>query len=319
MGRIDVIQSVSQEFLGSCEVCGKVLHNYRGVSGHLRWNKDPAHVALRQRWSVWRQTYRRVLRCRKCGQSWEIFDKALKDQKRCPGCTSIHTEVGKKMYERLPTNHELRTERPRTLQWAVGDDLYQTVAQAIERGRGVQDIRCEQGLSYKVFKAICESILGVAGYRVWVRGRKVNTMHANVMQAGKAHELEKELASQLLASGVIEFDMNRWQTLSIDGGRVVREADLKIHLPDGRKVVVLCDGEAFHGPKFVFGSAQERIDNDIKTARAYYNIGYSVLRYSESEIRSGWALPHLLDALSRLSSVRKVYRTWYPCVEEVAG
>ena len=90
-------------------------------------------------------------------------------------------------------------------------------------------------------------------------------------------------------------------------------------MSDGRKVVVLCDGEAFHGPKFVFGSAQARIDNDIKTARAYYDTDYSVLRYSESEIKSGWALTHLLGVLSRLSSVHKVYRTWHPCVEEVAG
>ena len=318
MGRIDVIQSVSSDFLGPCEVCGKTLHNYRGVAGHLRWNKDSEHTALRQRWSEWRQTYRRVLRCRKCGQPWEILDKALKDQKRCPSCTAVHAEVGKKAYEKLTTNHEPKTDLSRTLQWVPGDDLYREVADIIRQQRTFSEASRCLSVSYKVFKDIGEHLLGVDGYRAWAHGKKVSTARMNVVKAAQAHELEEGFASQLRSSGVTEFDMNKWQTLSIDGDRVIREADLKVCLSDGRKVVVLCDGEAFHGPRFVFGPAQARIDNDIKTARAYYDLGYSVLRYSESEIKSGWALTHLLGALNRLTLVHKVYRTWHPRVEEVA-
>jgi hypothetical protein len=98
---------------------------------------------------------------------------------------------------------------------------------------------------------------------------------------------------------------------------VPREADLKIPLRDGRKVVVLCDGEAFHGPRTIFGDPSRRIKADTETAEAYFSIGYSVLRYSESEIKSGYAAEHVLEVLTRLGVVRRIYHNWCPSEERV--
>ena len=318
MSRIDVIQSITSDFLGPCEVCGKTLHTYRGVAGHLRWNKDPHHAGMRERWREWRLTYRRVLHCRKCGQAWEIFAKAQKDQKRCPSCVAVRASVGKKVYEGLPTMCAAKVDQARVLQWVPGDELYREIARSIREHRTFLDAANSLSVSYKVFKAIGEHILGVEGYRDWARQKKIDTARANVAAASKASVLEEGFASHIRDAGVTGLAINQWQTLTIDGERVVRQADIKIRLSDGRKVVVLCDGEVFHGPRFIFGPPQERIENDVKTARAYYDLGYSVLRYSESEIRSGHALAHLLHTLERLKAVHKILRLWHPQIEEAA-
>lgn len=124
------------------------------------------------------------------------------------------------------------------------------------------------------------------------------------------------LMSDFLSGRGESFVSNDWQSLEIEGKMVPREADLKIDLGTS-KVVVECDGEAWHGPGRIFGDPDFHIRDDELTARAYLAEGYSVLRYSETEIHSGVAFVHLSSTLERLRSGGcRVLRLWHPSVEE---
>jgi hypothetical protein len=193
-------------------------------------------------------------------------------------------------------------------------------------------------LTFNTFRALAEDVLGVDGYREWSANKLAETakkaqaaareayarltpeQKAERIKArcGKTSPLEAALAKQLLEGGVMGVVLNDWQSVPIQGRMVPREADLKIPLGDGRKVVVLCDGEAFHGPRTIFGDPSMRIEADKETSEAYFSLGYSVFRYSESEIKSGYAAQHLLGALAKLKTVRSIYRNWCPNEERVS-
>ena len=226
----------------------------------------------------------------------------------------------------------------RSLTWQRGDDLYMRVVLACEAGEAVGVTMREQSITYKVYRAIVEDALGAKRYKHLARQRKKARSADNIK---KAHEkwaamspeekaaeiarrfrggspLEKSLALQLRKQGVSGFEMNQWQALRIGGEWCPREADIKILVGASHKLVVLCDGEAFHGPGFVFGDIQARIADDVATADAYFAAGYSVARYSESEVKDGSACRHLLAWLPRLRAGERLYRTWHPAVERAA-
>jgi len=212
---------------------------------------------------------------------------------------------------------------------------------ALEQGDSVRDVLVNLAITYKVFKAIGEHALGVLGYTSWAKGRKKATAKRNIRIAhegywamtpeekvgyieqkfGRVHTLELLLAGQIVTSGVVNIKMNEWQSVPINGEMLPREADIKVTLEDKRKIVVLCDGEAFHGPKSVFVKPEDRVRDDVTTAEAYFNLGYSVLRYSENEIHSGMAIAHFMQIYRHLRefSTARIYRTWYPKVERLVA
>lgn len=124
--------------------------------------------------------------------------------------------------------------------------------------------------------------------------------------------LEASFARSLREVGFTKLDMNVWQSVPIKGSKVPREADIKVAVGGGRKIVVLCDGEAFHGPKAIFGNPEDRINEDRETALAFFRLGYSVIRYSETEIHSGFALNSFQDLFLKLGKWKKIYRNWCP-------
>lgn len=136
-------------FLGSCEVCGKVSRNYRALSQHLRFQKDSEHQALKARWHAWRDEYRATLCCRKCGELFQITDKALKDRKRCDRCEALRQSLSKRAYEALSFDKPVdpRREDRNTgskarwvpgyspeVEWEVGDALYNEMSQSLDQG-----------------------------------------------------------------------------------------------------------------------------------------------------------------------------------------
>lgn len=317
------------EFLGSCEVCGKVMPNYRSLATHLRHNQDTRHQDLRNRYRAWKAEYRATLRCRKCGELFTITDKADRDRKRCDRCEGLRQSMSKRAYEALTFDKPADPRQvmtasgskaqwdgldSRSVQWQPGDELYQQVTKAIEAGKRIHDIRAEMGSPYKVIRAIGQHAFPDFDRRMY--RRKVETIRKNVRKAITSSKLEMEFADQLQSLGFDVSVRNSWTTLRIAGQKVQREADLKIPVGDGRKVIVLCDGEAFHGPGTLYVDPQERIDADRETALAFFGLGYSVLRYSETEIHDGTALDHFADVMQRLGSCKKIYRNWCPDEEQ---
>lgn len=315
-------------FLGSCEVCQKVLLNYRSLAGHLRHNKDPQHVALGERWHQWKSVYRAQLRCRKCGDLFEVLDRSLKDKKRCPKCEVLRQELGKRGYEgtQLPPKVDSRRRMTetnskaqwdglehRSVHWIPGDDLYLEVLKSHANKEWVKQTTKRLGITYKVYRAICAHGLG-PDYDRLVFERRVDTILENLEKCHTASGLEEKFSLQIQEVGISLVARNTWITMLVDGRKVKREADLKIQVRPDHKMVILCDGEAFHGPKAtVFNQdPTTKIASDRATALAFFDLGYSVIRYSESEINSGAALAHLCKTLIDLKPETKVYRNWCP-------
>ena len=184
------------------------------------------------------------------------------------------------------------------LVYVLGEEVYSNVVQEAKRIRTVR-------MAEKAHAAF--------------RAMSPEEKAAHFARMKKGSLLEKALAAALVQAGFQGVQLNVWQAVPLGDRKVPREADIKIPLGDGRKVVVLCDGEAFHGPRFVFGDPQKRIEEDEATARAYFSLGYSVLRYSESEIKRGDAETHLLLAMEKLQRCQRILRLWHPPLEEVVA
>jgi len=318
------------KFLGQCEVCGRKVPTYRSLGQHLRHNQDAAHQQLREKWDTWRGEYRATLRCRKCGGLWEIADKSLKDKKRCPRCNALRFKLGKRRYEALtldksPDPRVLMTEskskaqwdglRSRSFSWTPGDLTYQRVLQDIEDGEHVHTIQESLGISYKVFKEIAEHGLGKKRFSQLMYRRKVEVARRMVQQAQFRSGLEDRFTDSLKTSGIKVSARNSWMTFKVAGARTHREADIKVEFSCGKKLIILCDGEVFHGPRALYVDPADRIADDVATADGFFDLGYSVCRYSESEINSGEALSHLQGVLPSLDNGMRIYRLWHPPIE----
>lgn len=325
-------------FPSSCRVCGKTLHNYRGLASHLRHNQGPEHSDLRSEWLVYRDSYHKSLVCRKCGSEFEVTSKADSNRKRCPNCTKLLGSISRRSYEGTKFLKPERLPKRDSFHWVRGDKVYLQVAQAISSGIPLSKLMHDLSLTHKTTIAIAEDILGKEGYLELVQQRRLDTVRLAYTAAreaylrltpeekaqrikercGKSGSLEILLAKQLRSRGYTDFVLNDWQSIPIGDKVVPREADIKVSLGDGRKVVVLCDGEAFHGPKTIFGDPNDRIALDTETTDGYYALGYSVIRYSESEIKSGKAIQHLVGVLDTLKSHNQVLRNWFPAIERVS-
>lgn len=74
------------------------------------------------------------------------------------------------------------------------------------------------------------------------------------------------------------------------------EIDVKIPIGD-RKFAILIDGESFHGPNKFYNKDKPDMDN-IK-AQTLADMGYYTIRYSETEIKSGWAHNHFINLYNK--------------------
>lgn len=248
------------EFLGSCRVCGKVLHNYRSLAGHLRHNQDSAHLQLRVDWESWKGQYQATLRCRKCGGLWKIYSKAERSSKRCPPCEQKFKLLGKKAYETwrpevlADPRVKVRTTKARWVglsdlhfKWSRGDTVYEAVRDLLSANIPVRTILSDLGITHKVFQNIAKDILGEVGYQEWYCTKKTSVGKANLDIAhrnyrsltpeekaarlkrmyGDTCKLEAEFAKSISYLG-LPLVMNDWQAVPIHEYAAPREADIKI-------------------------------------------------------------------------------------------
>jgi hypothetical protein len=221
--------------------------------------------------------------------------------------------------------------------WEPHETLKEEVARTLAGDEKVRDAMLRLGITFELFRACAVYLVGEESYEKWatermsLRSSRMGKAQADKYRAmspdEKAEVLQRRFPrvrskievrmSEYLSSMGESFQLNQWQSLNILGKFQPREADLKLSVDDNRKMVVLCDGEAFHGPRAIFGDVEGRIQGDLETAHAYFDAGYSIVRYSETEILSGFAKTHASDILTRLRSSPdgKVMRTWHPAME----
>jgi len=317
--RFTVQSDITLPFLGACEVCGKISHNYNALSQHLNRSPDDKHKNLKVKWECWRSEYKANLRCRKCGVIFTVFDKKQKDRKRCPKCELLLKTIGKKQYEgthfekksdiRYLSCRGSKADMPIGYKSSINTDDFEDVAKSIlAEGGGIADL-IKMGVHYEAAKKLISSVLGVVDYHEWVLSRKKETLAGNREKARTSSNLEEIFVAQMKTINVKPCSRNAWLTLNVKGQAVHREADIKVNLKEGRKAIILCDGEAFHGTKCIYGDPAYKIESDRDTALAMFQLGYTVLRYSESEIKNGFALKHLEGVLN---TNLHMYRNWCP-------
>ena len=124
-------------------------------------------------------------------------------------------------------------------------------------------------------------------------------------------KLEIYLNEQIMKYLLVETKQNHWHKIKIDGTLCAREIDISFLINDDISVLVLCDGMSFHGEENVFG--ENTLTSDYCTAQAFLELGYSVFRYSEDEIKSNFAIWHLVSTIDhlRLNGTKKMMRCWF--------
>lgn len=330
-------------FLGSCEVCGALNLNYRSLGAHFRYHKDAAHVELKAKWNSWRSNFRNRC-CLKCGSVWEgTRDDSVK--RRCPECARLRTQLGKRSYENYhpevkpdarKTAYKSRATALAPSKWERGSYEYSAALDMFLSGDKVIKIRQSVGITYERLRDILCDALGDKTVDQMMFDRKSRTgarniavAHANYkdmspedkavyyMSRFGGSRLETSFVNQLQSVGVEGIETNVWQSVRVNGVSVPREVDVKVAVTDHVKIVVFCDGEAFHGPKTIFGIPEDRIAQDVATLQGFYSVGYSAIRYSETEIHNGFAIEHFLQSLDKvMRSELRVSRNWHPPKED---
>jgi hypothetical protein len=112
----------------------------------------------------------------------------------------------------------------------------------------------------------------------------------------------------------VPFETNKWIVLKIDGECYKSEIDVKVPIGN-RKFAILIDGESFHGPKkFYRKDAVDKNNEDVDNvrARALADMGYFTIRYSETEVNSGWAIKNFSKLYTEFSLLLPSYylRNW---------
>lgn len=166
-----------------------------------------------------------------------------------------------------------------------------------------RDIKTLIGLEWDFVREAAIERFGEKWYQDRVRRiRKRGLLQASYIRPSS---LEKIFAIGLQQP----YSTNVWMHINLFGKLRKCEVDLKIELKD-RKFAVLIDGETFHGKDSYFGA--KRYKEDLEITKVLAGMGYFTVRYSETEVMSGWARKHF-DNLYR-KFLKKVptyyYRNW---------
>lgn len=284
-------------------------------------------MVLRESWDAWKTGYRCQLTCRKCGSVWEVYDKKGSQAKRCPRCVSVGSQMSKRSYEAWkPLSIEYLFETFEGLH--PGTLSARAVADVVSR-EGVRYAMSQFGLGYSQARALFLTVYDEEAYCAVVsRGnrRSIRAAHVGFRRwwdtlstEGRVEHfqrltgpssLEALLVGQLAGEGVSIRRRNAWYTFGTGIDRQIWEADLQLCDASGRVVVVQCDGEAFHGLDTVFIDPRIKAASDTQSDQSFLARGYSVVRFSGSEIKSGEALSILLETV--LPCSHQLSRNWHP-------
>jgi len=165
---------------------------------------------------------------------------------------------------------------------------------------------------YKKRNFICRQRAGIIeGEKHKERWRK-RKRPKSIIFSKKPNKLEELLGEQvqdLIKDNKVRY--NVWKTLREVGKDTYLhlQSDLVIKIKDFR-VCILCDGEAFHGPDCYF--RVNTVEDDEYKSMLLFVYNPFVLRYSETEIKKGYAIEHFKEVITKIESgeLKKLYRSW---------
>lgn len=328
-----------------CGVCHLPVISQNAYAQHLRGRGDLRHREALAEYEAWLKVDLTTYRCSKCKA---LYRREPVLGKRsgpglCTKCQDLKNTLPSRAYEAIHPGPETPRSKWESLAvqqdvWEPHESLREGVARTLAGDEKVRDAMTRLGITFELFRATSVYLIGEEDYEKW----STNRLKSVAYRMGKAHadkyramspeqkaavlqrrfprarsKIEVRMSEALTELGETGFHLNQWQALNILGVVQPREADLKLSVDDNRKLVILCDGEAFHGPGAIFGDVEAGIQGDLDTARAYFDAGYSIVRYSETEILSGEAKVHVTDLLDRLrqSKTARIMRTWCPMME----
>jgi hypothetical protein len=111
----------------------------------------------------------------------------------------------------------------------------------------------------------------------------------------------------------LKYLPGQWMTIIVDGEYERREIDIKITLGETkRKFAIFIDGEAFHGKNACSCFNITPVEKEIEITKAFADLGYFSIRYSETEVKSGWANQHFESKYKEFLLKQPVYyrRNW---------
>ncbi len=139
---------------------------------------------------------------------------------------------------------------------------------------------------------------------------KNNSNNRNINR--KPNLLEKRLGKEIQDKfPSIKLRYNKWKTLrdEINDCYAHLESDIILNFNDVR-VIILLDGEAFHGKNSYFNG--DTVKEDERKSRILFKYNSFVIRYSETEVKKAFAIKHISNLIKDIISnkISNYYRNW---------
>jgi hypothetical protein len=133
--------------------------------------------------------------------------------------------------------------------------------------------------------------------------------------------IEKKIGEEIkLFFPESEIRYNVWKTLRDEPNNCYLhlESDIIINFNNIR-IIILSDGEAFHGVDCYFNG--DTVKEDDRRSKILYQNNPFVLRYSETEIKKGIAVTHIIKIIQDILSknISSYYRNWMTGEEIIIG
>jgi hypothetical protein len=132
--------------------------------------------------------------------------------------------------------------------------------------------------------------------------------------------LEKKIGEFIISNyPEIRLRYNVWKALKDDKESFIHlESDVVLNLDKDVRIVILCDGMAFHGEYRYFNRTTSTVEEDERRSRILHQYNPYVVRYSEKEIKNDFAQNHIKILISKVKNefLGSYYRNWMLNIEE---
>lgn len=301
-----------------CNKCGKVIDN-RSKHKDVCWTC--LNYCKSNKKEITKEWLHRL--CFKCKQPVYKLLSKMNSRVLCDNCIENKIKIKKEYNKRFDANRyaNLKVERK-----IVRDNKNSEIVSKliINLKKDILDFNfplykiCDKySISLQYIKKVTKNILTEEDYNKRVLNSRRRAFILSIGNRKKPNNLElsfgKQIAYKIPFSGI---SYNVWKTVK-DASKNVWDKNAYRHLEidlilklQGVQIYLLCDGVMFHGVNSKFCGDTVAID-EYKGRLLNTDSPY-VIRYSEIEIKKGWAVDHLKDVVKQIQRgiICTYYRNW---------